>query len=90
MSLRFEGTYTAIITPFRDDAQRSIDWEAYEKIHAQAGLEKLHVQTNGLDVETVLKVNGQKVDDKVIYDLQSCVDSYGKGDLIRGFWRKPA
>lgn len=36
MSLRFEGTYTAIITPFRDDAQRSIDWEAYEKIvHAQ-------------------------------------------------------
>jgi len=32
MSLRFEGTYTAIITPFRDDAQRSIDWEAYEKI----------------------------------------------------------
>ena len=35
MSLRFEGTYTAIITPFRDgatDAQRTIDWEAYEKI----------------------------------------------------------
>jgi 4-hydroxy-tetrahydrodipicolinate synthase len=35
MSLRFEGTYTAIITPFRDsavEAQRSIDWEAYEKI----------------------------------------------------------
>ena len=32
MSLRFEGTYTAIITPFRDDAQRSIDWEAYEKV----------------------------------------------------------
>ena len=62
---------------------------AYEKIHQQAGLEKLLVQTNGLDVETVLKVNGQKVEDQVIFDLQQCVDSYGKGDLIRGFWRKP-
>ena len=35
MSLRFEGTYTAIITPFREgatDAQRTIDWEAYERL----------------------------------------------------------
>ena len=33
MSLTFEGTYTAIVTPFRDaalDADRSIDWEAYD------------------------------------------------------------
>lgn len=62
---------------------------AYETIHRQAGLEKIHVQTNGLDVETVLKVNGQAVDDRVVFDLQRVVDSYGKGDLIRGFWRKP-
>jgi 4-hydroxy-tetrahydrodipicolinate synthase len=35
MSLRFEGTYTAIVTPFRDakdDAQRSIDWDAYDRL----------------------------------------------------------
>ena len=35
MSLRFEGTYTAIVTPFRDaksDAERSIDWEAYDRL----------------------------------------------------------
>lgn len=35
MSLRFEGTYTAIVTPFRDgptDAQRSVDWEGYERL----------------------------------------------------------
>lgn len=35
MSLRFEGTYTAIVTPFRDakdDAQRTIDWEAYDRL----------------------------------------------------------
>jgi 4-hydroxy-tetrahydrodipicolinate synthase len=33
-SLRFEGTYTAIITPFRDTADRAIDWEAYDKVVA--------------------------------------------------------
>jgi 4-hydroxy-tetrahydrodipicolinate synthase len=32
--LRFEGTYTAIITPFRDTADRPIDWEAYDKVVA--------------------------------------------------------
>jgi 4-hydroxy-tetrahydrodipicolinate synthase len=32
MSLRFEGTYTAILTPFRDSADRPIDWEAYERL----------------------------------------------------------
>jgi 4-hydroxy-tetrahydrodipicolinate synthase len=35
MSLRFSGTYTAIVTPFHDgatDAQRTIDWGAYERL----------------------------------------------------------
>jgi len=31
---RFEGTHTAIVTPFKDDAARTIDWEAYERIVA--------------------------------------------------------
>src|SRR5687768_14104141 len=39
MSLRFEGTYTAIVTPFHDApsdgaADKPIDWEAYERIVA--------------------------------------------------------
>jgi 4-hydroxy-tetrahydrodipicolinate synthase len=41
MSLRFEGTYTAIVTPFREptsspptDAEKSIDWDAYERLVA--------------------------------------------------------
>lgn len=32
MTLRFEGTYTAIVTPFEDDAARSIDWGAYDRL----------------------------------------------------------
>jgi 4-hydroxy-tetrahydrodipicolinate synthase len=34
-NFRFEGTYTAVITPFRDDAQRSIDWGAYDRLIEQ-------------------------------------------------------
>lgn len=37
MSLRFEGTYTAIVTPFASsgtDADRAIDWAAYDKLVA--------------------------------------------------------
>ena len=30
MTLRFEGTYTAIVTPFRTDL--SIDWDSYERL----------------------------------------------------------
>jgi len=32
MSLRFEGTYTAIVTPFQDTADKPIDWEAYDRL----------------------------------------------------------
>ena len=28
----FEGTYTALVTPFADDAARTIDWKAYEAL----------------------------------------------------------
>lgn len=41
MSLRFEGTYTAIVTPFvdaKDDAKKSIDWGAYDRL-VQAQIE---------------------------------------------------
>lgn len=30
MSLRFEGTFTALVTPFKDDL--SIDWDAFDKL----------------------------------------------------------
>ncbi len=36
---RMEGTYTALVTPFRDDASQSIDWEALDALvdHQIAG-----------------------------------------------------
>ncbi|CAN5212778.1 4-hydroxy-tetrahydrodipicolinate synthase [soil metagenome] len=32
--MRFEGTYTALATPFRNDAARSIDWDAFDALIA--------------------------------------------------------
>jgi len=62
--------------------------KAYEGLHKASGLEKLHVQTNGLDIETILKVNKQTADDTTIFEIQKYVDAAMKGDLIRGFWKK--
>src|SRR5262245_19223162 len=30
MPIRFEGTFTALVTPFKDD--RSIDWDAFDRL----------------------------------------------------------
>src|SRR5512139_1442195 len=30
MSLRFEGTFTALVTPFKDDL--TVDWDAFDKL----------------------------------------------------------
>lgn len=32
MSLRIEGTYTALVTPFRDDPDRPVDWAALDAL----------------------------------------------------------
>jgi len=32
MNIRLRGTYTAIVTPFRDDDARSVDWEALDAL----------------------------------------------------------
>lgn len=32
MTIRLEGTYTALVTPFRDDAAQSIDWAAFDAL----------------------------------------------------------
>jgi hypothetical protein len=63
--------------------------EAYREIHEEAGFIEVHLQTNGLDVETIAKINETSLPAETIVDMQACIDSYNKGDLIRGFWRAP-
>ena len=63
--------------------------KAYNELHLNTSFEKIHVQTNGLDVETILSIENQKgINYEVILNIQKQVDLYLKGDLIRGFWKK--
>jgi 2-polyprenyl-3-methyl-5-hydroxy-6-metoxy-1,4-benzoquinol methylase len=62
--------------------------QAYAKLHERNGLEKIHVQTNGLDCDTIFKENEVIVPDAVLAAMQECVDEKMYGDLLRGFWRR--
>lgn len=59
---------------------------AYENIHTDANFKKVHVQTNGLDFSTILKINNLALPDHFISEVQNSIDSNQYGDLIRGFW----
>jgi 2-polyprenyl-3-methyl-5-hydroxy-6-metoxy-1,4-benzoquinol methylase len=64
--------------------------DSYQALHEEAGFKKLHLQTNGLDIETIMKMKHEHVESSTIFELQDRIDSYLKGDLIRGFWRRGA
>lgn len=62
--------------------------QAYIDLHEKNGLEKIHVQTNGLDFDTIFKENKVNVPDDVLASMQECIDEKMYGDLLRGFWRR--
>ncbi len=62
--------------------------EAYIVLHERNGLEKVHLQTNGLDFDTIFKENKINVPDDVLGSMQECIDEKLYGDLLRGFWRR--
>jgi 2-polyprenyl-3-methyl-5-hydroxy-6-metoxy-1,4-benzoquinol methylase len=62
--------------------------KAYCELHEKSGLKLHHVQTNGLDIATILGINELKIDQDVTADIQSSLDTFMKGDLLRGFWHK--
>jgi hypothetical protein len=54
------------------------------KEHWKSLLERYYT----LDVSTIISINELKIDQDVSADIQSSLDDYIKGDLLRGFWRK--
>jgi 2-polyprenyl-3-methyl-5-hydroxy-6-metoxy-1,4-benzoquinol methylase len=62
--------------------------KAYCELHEKSGLKLHHVQTNGLDLATILGINELEIDQDVTADIQSSLDVFMKGDLLRGFWYK--
>lgn len=62
--------------------------QAYIKLHERNGLDKIHIQTNGLDCDTIFKENKIEVPDRILASMQECIDEKLYGDLLRGFWRR--
>jgi len=62
--------------------------DAYKELHLHAGLDMLHIQTNGLDMSTIVNISDQSMSPDVIADIQKGLDKAMQGDLLRGFWHK--
>ena len=62
---------------------------AYAMLHERNGFEKVQLQTNGLDCDTILKESGSDLPDEILAAMQECIDEKLYGDLLRGFWRRP-
>lgn len=62
--------------------------DAYKELHLNTGLDMLHIQTNGLDMSTIVNISGESMSAEVIADIQQGVDKAMNGDLLRGFWQK--
>ena len=62
--------------------------EAYIDLHKKSGLKLHKVQTNGLDLSTIIGINEKELNHDIVADVQSTLDSFMIGDLLRGFWYK--
>jgi 2-polyprenyl-3-methyl-5-hydroxy-6-metoxy-1,4-benzoquinol methylase len=62
--------------------------QAYVKLHERNGLESIHLQTNGLDVDTIFKQSEVDMPDSILGAMQESIDEKMYGDLLRGFWRR--
>jgi len=61
---------------------------AYNKLHESVGFTNMKLQTNGLDISTILNILDQNIDDDVMVSLQKTIDVKLYGDLLRGIWSK--
>ena len=62
---------------------------AYKELHEMCGFKSELIQTNGLDLGTILDCSGVEASRDLISLIQDLVDSKLYGDLLRGFWKKP-
>ena len=54
----------------------------------RAGFKLVHLQSNGLDMDTLARLNKEACSAEFITRVQSSIDECLSGDLLRGFWRK--
>lgn len=59
--------------------------EALRQMTERCGFKLVHLQTNGLDIDTLLRLNNQNRDPQLVSQVQSVLDGMLHGDLLRGF-----
>jgi 2-polyprenyl-3-methyl-5-hydroxy-6-metoxy-1,4-benzoquinol methylase len=62
--------------------------QSFKDIAAKSGFSLVHLQSNGLDIDTLMRLNHEKCSPEFLTRLQYVVDQSLCGDLLRGFWRK--
>jgi len=85
---KFGGPVDRIIEGDRHNMLFSL--KAFREMISACGFVPEHIQTNGLDIKTLTRLHGKKVDEEFVDQLQDAVDRSMAGDLIRGIWKKPA
>lgn len=84
---RFGGPVNRIIEGDRHNMLFSV--RALREMTQRAGFELAHLQSNGLDLDTLLEMSGAGLPAETVGRIQAAVDAGFGGDLLRGFWRKP-
>ena len=62
--------------------------EALRQMTERCGFKPVRLQSNGLDIDTLLRLNNQPRDPQLVSQMQAVIDNMLRGDLLRGFWRK--
>ncbi len=62
--------------------------DSLRQMTGRCGFKPVHLQSNGLDIDTLLRLNEQACDPQIVAQIQSAIDGALCGDLLRGFWRK--
>ncbi|MBA7715103.1 tRNA 5-carboxymethoxyuridine methyltransferase [subsurface metagenome] len=83
---KFGGYIDRIIEGDRHIMLFSIN--ALRQMTERCGFKLAHLQSNGLDIDTLLRLNNQTCDPQIITQVQYAIDEALCGDLLRGFWQK--
>ncbi|MBP7507936.1 MAG: class I SAM-dependent methyltransferase [Prolixibacteraceae bacterium] len=59
-----------------------------QEMAKKAGFDLIELKSNGLDIDTLARLNKENISAEFTTRLQSIVDSIMCGDLLRGFWKK--
>jgi hypothetical protein len=82
---RYGGYVDRIIEGDRHNMLFSV--QALREMTARAGFRAARLQSNGLDIDTLARLNGAQISKDETARWQAVLDDALQGDLLRGFFR---